>query len=58
MTQYERMVKYDPGDKEILKEQVPFQNKLFRFNKLKPSQYRKKKIYEEGFCRMRRKLLY
>ena len=48
MTQYERMIKgliYDPGDEEVLKEQVPFQNKLWKFNKLKPSDYKKKEKY-------------
>lgn len=40
MTQYERMVKgliYDPADAEILKEQIYFQDRLWRFNQLKPS---------------------
>lgn len=40
MTQYERMAKgllYDPGDPEILAEQVPFQDALWEFNQLKPS---------------------
>lgn len=40
MTQYERMVKgllYDPADAEIMKEQVPFQDRLWSFNQLKPS---------------------
>ena len=40
MTQYERMVKgllYDPADAEIMKEQVGFQDKLWSFNRLKPS---------------------
>ncbi len=34
MTQYERMVAgliYDPGDEEIMKEQVPFQDRLGEF---------------------------
>ena len=40
MTQYERMVKgmiYDPGDPEIMNEQVPFQDRQWEFNQLKPS---------------------
>lgn len=40
MTQYERMKNgliYDPADEEILKEQIYFQNKLWEFNQLKPS---------------------
>lgn len=48
MTQYERMVAgliYDPGDKEILGEQVPYQDKLWEFNQLKPSQYEEKTAY-------------
>jgi Maltose acetyltransferase. len=37
MTQYERMVAgliYDPGDPEIVKEQVPFQDKLWDFKQI------------------------
>lgn len=48
MIQYERMVKgliYDPGDEEIMKEQVVFQNKLWAFNQLKPSDYEEKEKY-------------
>ena len=48
MTQYERMVKgliYDPMDEEIMAEQVPFQDKLWEFNQLKPSDYEKKQQY-------------
>ena len=48
MTQYERMVAgliYDPGDEEILKEQVPSMDKLWEFNKLKPSDVEKKTQY-------------
>ncbi len=48
MTQYERMTAgliYDPGDKEILDEQVPFQDKLWEFNNLKPSDIDKKTQY-------------
>lgn len=48
MTQYERMVAgllYDPGDKDIMKEQVPYQDMLWEFNQLKPSDYEKKERY-------------
>ena len=48
MTNYERMVKgliYDPADEEIMAEQVPFQDKLWEFNQLKPSDYEKKQQY-------------
>ena len=48
MTQYERMVKgliYDPGDREIMDEQVPWQDKLWEFNQLKTSDYDKKQAY-------------
>lgn len=48
MTQYERMVAgliYDPADEEIMKEQVVYQDKLWEFNKLKPSQYEEKTKY-------------
>lgn len=48
MTQYERMVKgliYDPGDEEIMKEQFPFQDKLWEFNQLKPSDIAGKEKY-------------
>ena len=48
MTQYERMAAgliYDPGDEEIMKEQVPFQDRLWEFNKLKPSQLAEKEKY-------------
>ena len=48
MNQYERMKKgliYDPMDEEILKMQFPFQDKLWEFNKLKPSDIDKKQIY-------------
>ena len=48
MTQYERMIKgliYDPMDPEILAEQVPFQNQLWAFNQLKPSDIEKKQAY-------------
>ena len=48
MTQYERMVKgliYDPGDPEIMNEQVPFLKKLSEFNSLKPDQQKEKQQY-------------
>ena len=48
MTQYQRMVAgllYDPGDREIIAEQLPFQDKLWEFNQLKPSDYEKKQQY-------------
>ena len=48
MTQYERMRKgliYDPADPEIMREQVPYQDKLWAFNRLKPSDYEKKQAY-------------
>ena len=48
MTHYERMVAgllYDPGDKEITDEQFPFQDMLWEFNKLKPSDIDKKEQY-------------
>ena len=48
MTQYERMVNgliYDPADDEIMKEQVMFQELLWAFNQLKPSEYDKKQKY-------------
>lgn len=48
MTQRERMIKgliYDPMDEELLKEQFPFQDMLWEFNKLKPSDIEKKEQY-------------
>ena len=48
MTQYERMVAgliYDPGDEEIVKEQMFYQDKLWEFNQLKPSQIEEKEAY-------------
>ena len=48
MTQYERMIKglvYDPLDEEIMKMQFPFQDKLWEFNKLKPSDIEEKQRY-------------
>lgn len=48
MTQYERMkagLIYDPADKEIVKEQLLFQDKLWEFNQLKPSDFDQKTSY-------------
>ena len=48
MTQYERMVQglvYDPADAEIMAEQVPYQDRLWEFNMLKPSDLEKKQQY-------------
>lgn len=48
VTQYERMVNgliYDPANDEIMKEQVKFQDLLWAFNQLKPSEYDKKQKY-------------
>ena len=48
MTQYERMEQgllYDPGDPEILAEQVPLQDALWEFNRLKPSDHEGKQRY-------------
>lgn len=48
MTQYERMTAglvYDPGDPEIMAEQVPFQDRLWEFNQLKPSDLEAKQKY-------------
>lgn len=48
MTQYERMVKgliYNPGDDEIMNEQRVYQDKLWEFNRLKPTQLEEKQKY-------------
>ena len=48
LTEYERMEKglvYFPGDEEIQKEQQPFQDKLWEFNQLKPSDIEGKRKY-------------
>ena len=48
MTQYERMVKgliYDPGDREILEEQLTYQDGLWAFNQLRPGDIEKKQEY-------------
>lgn len=48
MTEYEKMVTgelYNPGDEEIMAEQVPYQDRLWEFNQLKPSDYEEKEAY-------------
>lgn len=48
MTQYEPMVNglvYDPADEEIMKEQFSFQDRLWQFNQLMPSQFDEKQKY-------------
>ena len=48
MTEYERMeagLLYDCADEEIMAEQTPFQDKLWEFNRLKPTDYAKKQAY-------------
>ena len=48
MTEYEKMIKgliYDPADKEILREQNIFLDKLWEFNQLKPSDIENKRKY-------------
>lgn len=48
MSQYERMVAgllYNPDDEEIKAEQVIYQDKLWEFNRLKPSDEAKKQEY-------------
>lgn len=48
MTQYERMeagLIYYPGDNEIFNEQMKYQDKLWEFNQLKPSQFKEKEQY-------------
>ena len=48
MTELEKMkagLLYDPGDAEIVKIQVPLQDKLWEFNQLKPSQLAEKTAY-------------
>ena len=48
MTQYERMIKgllYDPGDPEIMAEQVLYQDRLLEFNQLKSSDIEQKQKY-------------
>ena len=54
MTEYEKMVKgliYNPGDEKIMSEQLQYQDKLWEFNQLKPSQYLEKmKFMKEMFA--------
>ena len=54
MRQHERMqagLIYDPEDDEILKEQQPYQDKLWEFNQLKSSQIaEKQKFMKENFA--------
>ena len=54
MTEYEKMVKgliYNPGDEKIMSEQLQYQDKLWGFNQLKPSQYSEKiKYMKEMFA--------
>lgn len=54
MTEYERMIKgliYNPGDEEIMKEQFQYQDRLWEFNMLKPSQIEEKiKYMKEVFA--------
>ena len=48
MTEYEKMKRgllYDPGDPEIMNEQVPFLDKQWEFNQLRPSDLEKKQQY-------------
>ncbi len=48
MTQYERMINgliYDPADNEILTEQLSYQERLWEFNQLRPSQFEEKTRY-------------
>ena len=48
MTEYERLVRgllYNPGDEEIMKEQVPYQDRLWELNQMKPSQFEEKEEY-------------
>ena len=48
MTEYEKMVKgliYNPSVDEIMNEQIQYQDKLWEFNQLKPSQYIEKLKY-------------
>ena len=45
MTEYEKMVRgliYNPADEEIMCEQIQYQDMLWEFNRLKPSQYEEK----------------
>ena len=54
MTEYEKMAKgfiYNPSDEKIMSEQISYQDKLWEFNQLKPSQYSEKmKFMKEMFA--------
>ena len=54
MTEYEKMKKgliYDPSVDEIMNEQFQYQDKLWEFNQLKPSQVKEKLAYmKENFA--------
>ena len=54
MTEYEKMKKgliYDPSVDEIMNEQFQYQDKLWEFNQLKPSQVKEKLTYmKENFA--------
>ena len=54
MTEYEKMKKgliYDPSVPEIMDEQFQYQDKLWEFNQLKPSQLKEKEAYmKENFA--------
>ena len=54
MTQYERMQQglvYDPADAEIMREQLRYQDRLWEFNQLKPSQLKENiKYMKEVFA--------
>lgn len=54
MTNKEKMIQgliYDPSDEEISNEQFPYLDKLWEFNKLKPSQFEEKEKYmKENFA--------
>ena len=54
MTEYEKMKKgliYDPSVDEIMNEQFKYQDKLWEFNQLKPSQVKEKLAYmKENFA--------
>jgi len=48
MTEYEKMKKgllYNPDDPEIKNDQVPYLDRLFEYNQLKPSQTKEKEAY-------------
>ncbi|WP_405356198.1 maltose acetyltransferase domain-containing protein [Ruminococcus sp.] len=48
MTEYERMIQgliYDPCDETIMSEQRKYQDRLWEFNQLKPSDFAAKEAY-------------